>query len=64
MEITDNRDAYEAKLHALHMKLPYNEFKVVTAKYSERCMAGLKFQHNLRVEREVKRRMSLEVRDV
>lgn len=66
MEITtiDNRVAYEAKLHALFMKLPAVEFIETTEEHFARRAVGRKFQHKLRVEREVKRRMSLEVRDV
>lgn len=61
MEITtiDNREAYKAREEALRHEQPYKLFDAQTVTYTQRVSRGLKFQHNLRVEREVKRRMSL-----
>lgn len=66
MEITtiDNRDAYRARERKLRHGMTLVEHIDHANNLYHREYEGLKFQHTLRVEREVKRRMSLEVRDV
>lgn len=66
MEITtiDNRDAYKAREARIRYEQPYERYTAQTIAYFKRVTSGLKFQHRLRVEREVKRRIALEVRDV
>jgi hypothetical protein len=57
MEIIDNRLKYRAREKALRFEQPMPRFITSTLEHSQRVVDGLKFQHTLRVEREVKRRI-------
>lgn len=52
----DNRKAYREREKATRMDLPLDEFTVELGRFAARQRNGHKFQHNLRIEREVKRR--------
>lgn len=59
MQITDNREAYKKREKALRHEQPYRTFVRDTLSYMERVARGQRFQHELRVTREVKRRSAL-----
>lgn len=55
----DNREAYKKREHALRFEQPFEAYKRDTESLYERVTCGLRFQHELRVTREVKRRRAL-----
>ena len=57
----DNREAYKKREHALRFQQPFEAFKRDTLSFFERVARGQRFQHELRVTREVKRRRALSV---
>ena len=59
----DNREAYKKREQALRHEQPYKVFARDTMSYFERVARGNRFQHELRVTREVKRRRSLRNED-
>lgn len=63
MQITDNREAYAKREQALRFEQPLERYERDTISFFERIVRGLRFQHKLRVEREVKRRRSLKNED-
>lgn len=54
----DNREAYKKRESALRFEQPFETFKRDTMGYMKRVTLGQRFQHELRVTREVKRRRS------
>lgn len=56
MQITDNREAYAKREKALRFQQPFEAFSRDTMSYMERVARGQRFQFELRVTREVKRR--------
>lgn len=55
----DNRETYKKREHALRFEQPYEAFKRDTESFFERVARGQRFQFELRVTREVKRRRAL-----
>jgi len=55
----DNRKAYKKLEHALRFEQPYAQFGLSTLSFYERVTRGQRFQFELRVRREVKRRRAL-----
>lgn len=58
----DNREAYKKREHKLRFQQPFEASKRDTMSYMKRVALGQRFQFELRVKREVKRRRGL--RDV
>ena len=54
-----NREAYKKREHALLFEQPFEAFKRDTMSYMDRVARGQRFQFELRVTREVKRRRAL-----
>lgn len=57
----DNRETYKKHEQALRFEQPYERYTRDTLAFFKRVSNGQIFQHNLRVEREVKRRRALRV---
>lgn len=55
----DNREAYKKRESALRFEQPLEAFKRDTMSYMKRVTHGQRFQFELRVKREVKRRRAL-----
>ena len=55
----DNREAYAKREQAIRHEQPYGRYMRDTESLTERVTLGQRFQHELRVKREVKRRRSL-----
>ena len=61
--VVDNRKAYKKLEHALRQEQPYWRYMRDTESFFERVALGQRFQFELRVKREVKRRRSLKNED-
>lgn len=55
----DNRKAYKKREIALRIEQPFGRYMRDTESFFERVLNGQRFQHELRVKSEVKRRRGL-----
>lgn len=61
--VVDNRKAYAKREKALRQEQPYGRYMRDTMNYMKRVTLGQRFQFELRVTREVKRRRGLKNED-